>query len=640
MKSNFSKGMLMTALITGTVLCSSAAAFAEELQEYSLDQMVVTATRTEKRDVEVPATTNVITEQEIKNRGYVSVFDALEQTVGIQSYSYTGGEGDNGSSTGRTYIRGLDKGTLVLLNGAPINLNNYNSTAGIPISAVEKIEVVKGSNSVLYGSEAMGGVINIITKKAGKINNSIKAVAGNYKKGYEVASSGDKYILSFSRDYYKKFENSSINYKGFDTDRRAYTENNLFASVNLSKDFTLNYMHTETKNTGMTYLNPDGSMNKTSYSYNDERDNVALLYNNEQDKLKSNLSFNRRRIDGKQYQPNGQVLRSGSSSNIILYTINYDINKDWTLSDKATLLTGVTANKEHYEEIANRSNAISRDSLAAYFSWNQKYDDKFSTNIGVRAHYVKNNGFDGAHNVYLPQLQTLYKLDENTSWYINVGKAFEMPAINSRYSRSKTGSNGALKPQEGWTYETGVKKITDTSSSKLAVFTMRMDDKFAWKKYNQLGITPPAGVDPDTYIQVNLGEFKNTGVEFEYDKVIGEHWRYNLGATYQDPLAKDAGKWTQQSSRYQFTAGAKYNYSKLGVGVNLYYLGDREDASYGSLHKLKNIIKLNSVINYDPDKNNSITLNLYNLLDRDNSINVSENLDKPFNWTLSYEYRF
>ena len=71
--------MLMTALITGTVLCSSAAAFAEELQEYTLDQMVVTATRTEKRDVEVPATTNVITEQEIKNRGYVSVFDALEQ---------------------------------------------------------------------------------------------------------------------------------------------------------------------------------------------------------------------------------------------------------------------------------------------------------------------------------------------------------------------------------------------------------------------------------------------------------------------------------------------------------------------------------------------------------------------------------
>lgn len=76
MKSNFSKGMLMTALVTGTVWCSSAAAFAEELQEYSLDQVVVTATRTEKRDVEVPATTNVITEQEIKNRLTIVTFSA------------------------------------------------------------------------------------------------------------------------------------------------------------------------------------------------------------------------------------------------------------------------------------------------------------------------------------------------------------------------------------------------------------------------------------------------------------------------------------------------------------------------------------------------------------------------------------
>ena len=59
MKSNFPKGMLMTALVTGTVLCSSAAAFAEELQEYSLDQMVVTAQRTQKDDVDTPASVKV-----------------------------------------------------------------------------------------------------------------------------------------------------------------------------------------------------------------------------------------------------------------------------------------------------------------------------------------------------------------------------------------------------------------------------------------------------------------------------------------------------------------------------------------------------------------------------------------------------
>ena len=61
-------------------------------------------------------------------------------------------------------IRGLDKGTLVLVNGAPMNLLNYNAISNIPLDSIEKIEIVRGSNATLYGAEAMGGVINIITK--------------------------------------------------------------------------------------------------------------------------------------------------------------------------------------------------------------------------------------------------------------------------------------------------------------------------------------------------------------------------------------------------------------------------------------------------------------------------------------------
>ena len=75
MKSNFPKGMLMTALVTGTVLCSSAAAFAEELQEYSLDQMVVTAQRTETRDLETPAAVSVINAKEIEKNGATTTME-------------------------------------------------------------------------------------------------------------------------------------------------------------------------------------------------------------------------------------------------------------------------------------------------------------------------------------------------------------------------------------------------------------------------------------------------------------------------------------------------------------------------------------------------------------------------------------
>ena len=77
MKSNFSKGLLMTALITGSVIWGGTNVFAEELQEYTLDQMVVTATRTEKRDVDVPASTTVITSKQLEDSGSNSIAEVL-----------------------------------------------------------------------------------------------------------------------------------------------------------------------------------------------------------------------------------------------------------------------------------------------------------------------------------------------------------------------------------------------------------------------------------------------------------------------------------------------------------------------------------------------------------------------------------
>lgn len=71
------KGLLMTALITGTLMCASTGAFAEELQEYTLDQMVVTATRTEARELEIPAAVSVINAKEIENSGAKTAYEGL-----------------------------------------------------------------------------------------------------------------------------------------------------------------------------------------------------------------------------------------------------------------------------------------------------------------------------------------------------------------------------------------------------------------------------------------------------------------------------------------------------------------------------------------------------------------------------------
>ena len=643
LKQKLTSSLLLSFFLTGGLMGQAQAA-EDGLDEYTLDTIVVTAQRTETKDLRTPATTTVITAKDIENRGYLSVFDALDQTVGITSYNYSSGQGDNGSSTGRTYIRGLDKGTLILVNGSPINLSNYNSTAGIPISAVERIEIVKGSNSVLYGSEAMGGVVNIITKKGGTIKNSVSVTLGDVNTRGEFTSQGNKYLFSVGRQYFSTFHDSQIRYNNpYESIRRKYNKDNLFASVNFSPNLTLNYMHTKTNGTGMEYLDETGKRAQDGYQYDDKRDHVALIYADQANNLTSNLSYNRRRIDGQRFYKNGRVTRSGANSNIILSRLNFDTTKQWKLSDRGSLVAGFTADREKYEQIVNRANVIARDSLGLYTSYSHEFSNTFSVVFGMRANFIKSNKADPAQNAYLPQLQTLYKIDEQTSWYTNIGKSFEMPAINSFYTKSKAGYNDDLKPQEGWSYETGIKRITDTSSFKAAVFTMKIDNKFAWRTYRDLGLTPPPGINPDTSIQVNVGEFRNTGLELEYTKKVGDQWHYNVGFTVQDPEAKDSGVWLQQTSRWQMMTGVQYTVGKFHSSLNLFWAGDREDASKtinGKYHALRDKVDLNAVLSYTPDPHNSFKLNLYNLLNRDNAMNVSENLARPFNWSMTYTCTF
>ena len=165
-------------------------------QEFSLENVVVTAQRVKTKDLDTPATTTVITAEQLKDSGAISIYDALERVQGVNSYSYGNGGETYGGMYSRINVRGLDKGTLVLVNGNPINLMSYNNMMNvIPVGAVEKIEVVKGSNSVLYGAEAMGGVINIITKKPGsKLPQNIASVQyGNYDKNYSFGVEGEKF---------------------------------------------------------------------------------------------------------------------------------------------------------------------------------------------------------------------------------------------------------------------------------------------------------------------------------------------------------------------------------------------------------------------------------------------------------------
>lgn len=172
-------------LLTASVLVSmlpGGLAFAEEtLPLYTLDAVVVTATRTENDVKNVPASTQIITSSDIKKSGATNVRDAITDFANITMTKKVRGGGHE------IIVRGMstDK-SLIMVNGHRVaneadgsGLGNANALDRINVDNIEKIEIVKGPSSALYGSEAMGGVINIITKgskeaevRTGLVNSS------------------------------------------------------------------------------------------------------------------------------------------------------------------------------------------------------------------------------------------------------------------------------------------------------------------------------------------------------------------------------------------------------------------------------------------------------------------------------------
>ena len=157
----------------------------------TMEEVVVTATRDTQETRKVPANVTVITAEEIKNSGATTIVEVLENIESVQFRSYSG-------SASQAYIdiRGIGGDnpygkTLIMLDGRRLNRTDMASIdwMEIPLNTIEKIEIVRGSGSVLYGDAAISGVINIITKKGqGEPKFNVSVIAGSYGLNDERAS--------------------------------------------------------------------------------------------------------------------------------------------------------------------------------------------------------------------------------------------------------------------------------------------------------------------------------------------------------------------------------------------------------------------------------------------------------------------
>lgn len=647
------KGMLMAALICGTivpVLFGGTSAYAAEAKEealsaFTLDPMVVTSQRTETKDLDTPATVTIVSEQKIQEAGYKNVFDAIEHQVGISSSGYGDAGQDFGISSGRTVIRGYDRGTLVMVDGIPLNLKNYNSLDGIPIDMVKKIEIIKGAAGTLYGAEAMGGVVNIITKRPeGKPQFKIKGTVGNYYKDYGATYSDSKITVSLQKEYSNKVHPSN-GYNKLDEVGKRWSSNDWWigkgqknraaVAANITDELNFNFMYQDGHITRGNY-----DTTAYDYYYKDRRIMTGLHYEGKDNGIKATIGYNYRMYDGfnhgtgtKSSPGPGPVTSSAKLDSFI-----GDIQKKWDIG-KSSLIAGYTFKREGYKKIYD-DNTAHRSSNSIYLSYNHVFSDKFSATLGVRGEFIDDPYKN--QNVFNPQFQTLYKFNDSTSWYVNVGRAFQMPTVDSYFGLK--GAKKELDPEKGWTYETGIKKLFgDNRSLKLAVYHMDFDNKIGW---TAKGWNPD---DPEAQEAYNKGEFKNTGVELEYAHKFSDHWDLTAALGYSNPKIKERtpgktygtyvdGDWKQDSARIDGSLAVTYRIGKFNSTLSWKYLGDREDYSTHGQVPYRSRLTLNS--NYKFTKNDTLTLTLNNLTDRDNFANKYAAYELPFNWRLMYSHTF
>lgn len=174
--------MIKIVVCTVLILFVSFNSYAQEENHIKTTAVKVTATKVEKELLEVPSSVSIVTEEDIKKSSARTVGELLQDVPGVQ-ISNSGGQGLK-----RISLRGEGVNrTLILIDGQQIveNKSMDGTALMIDTALIERIEIIRGPSSVLYGSNAIGGVINIITKKGGK-----KPIEGSINLSYNGASQG------------------------------------------------------------------------------------------------------------------------------------------------------------------------------------------------------------------------------------------------------------------------------------------------------------------------------------------------------------------------------------------------------------------------------------------------------------------
>ncbi|NIR49367.1 TonB-dependent receptor [candidate division KSB1 bacterium] len=448
-----------------------------ELKEsyVEMSPVVVTASRKSKSLAETPNSVSVVSSTDIRKRHSFDVRDALKYAPGV---SFIGNQVNIRGTTG--FSRGAGSRVLLLTDGVPTMPGDSGDIKWdvVPYMAVEKVEVVKGAASALYGSSAIGGVLNIITKDPSSDPKlSVRTSGGIYDiSSLENVSPHDDNLFTDQQDV---FFSNTIGDLGFVVSAgrrhsRGYRENGQFLRWNVFGK--TNYKFSTSVNLTLTgsYASDDHGEALLWQQYLGEPPQpLRVPVGEEKNTILSTKLFLNTTFSQLLHQNFAHKIRASFYRN--RFDNDFVDNQDFSLSKRyrGEYQADVEPSVHHsitfgvdgtYDEVAG-SFFGTRDAyiLATYLQDEFKISDRFTLSGGVRFDY-SNVDSGRTESQVSPKFGLIYRLGETTTLKASVGKGFRAPSIAELFTSTSASGfqvipNPDIKAESSWSAEVGLNTI-------------------------------------------------------------------------------------------------------------------------------------------------------------------------------------
>jgi len=512
------------------------------------DEIIVTATRQEALLRDVLPSSQVFTKADIERYQPRDLPSLIGRMSGVD-FRDSGGRG----SVSGVFIRGAAPSqTIILIDGMRTSSATTGATAieQIPIESVERIELVKGPLSGLYGADAVGGVIQIFTKRGRKqrLTPSLHVSYGTddtqqYTAQLGAGNDRGGFNASFAYEYTPGLDRTTI-ITGGNADSDEFDE---FA-LNVSGHYRLldqlearvSVLRTDSHSEFDNLFGPDLDHDSDAKL---ESDTLKLIYT-PSDVLTLNLDVGYFRDEA-----NVPVFVSSITSR----RVSYLFQADYQLRENHALTAGV----EYYDDRVDSLSAFtetSRDNIAGFLQWQGSYG-KLSAVGSVR--YDDNEAYGDDTN---GSIAVEYSFMDNLAGIVSYGTAFRAPSFNDLYFPGF--GNPDVKPEESETVELSVKGQHFGSRWRLSGYYTDVQDLI--------------GFDPFTFTAANTAEATLQGVEFETSTTYAD-WNFSANLNYLDARDDTADEYLDDRAEFAANLQAYRQYGKFDVSFDLQAESGRHD---------------------------------------------------------------